>query len=38
VVDFTQPVSLTFVGVSIALIFVGVAIGIFAVQKFKKEN
>jgi len=33
--NFAEPVSLTFIGVSIALIFVVVGIGIFAVKKFK---
>jgi len=35
--DFSEPVSITFVVVSIAMIFVIVGIGIFAVKKFKKE-
>ncbi len=33
--NFTEPVTLTFVGVSVFLIFVVVGIGILAVQKFK---
>jgi len=33
--NFSEPVTLTFIGVSIALIFVVVAIAIFAVKKFK---
>jgi len=35
--DFSQPVSSTFIGVSIALIFMMVGVGIFGVKKFKKE-
>ncbi len=35
--NFSEPVSFTFVAVSITLIFVMVGIGIFAVKKFKKE-
>jgi len=35
--NFAEPVSFTFIGVSIALIFVMVGIGIFAVQKFKTK-
>jgi flagellar biogenesis protein FliO len=33
--DFSQPVSTEFIGVSIALIFAVVGIGIFLVKKFK---
>jgi len=33
--NFTEPVTLTFIGVTIALIFVGVAIGITLVKRFK---
>ena len=33
--NFSEPVTLTFIGVSIALIFVMVGIGILAVKKFK---
>ena len=35
--NFSEPVSPTFVAISIVLIFVMVGIGIFAVKKFKKE-
>jgi len=35
--DFSQAVTLNFVGVTVAIIFVIIAIGIFGVQKFKKE-
>ena len=35
--NFTEPVTITFIGVSIALIFSFVGLGIFLVQKFKKE-
>jgi flagellar biogenesis protein FliO len=35
--NFSEPVTFTFIGVSIALIFAIVGLGIFAVQKFKKE-
>jgi len=33
--NFQEPVSFTFIGVTVALIFVGVGIGIFLVKKFK---
>ena len=33
--NFAEPVTLTFIGVSIALIFVGVGVGIFLVKRFK---
>ena len=33
--NVSEPVTLTFIGVSIALIFVMVGIGILAVKKFK---
>jgi len=33
--NFNEPVSLTFIGATIALIFVGVGLGIFLVKKFK---
>gem|GEM_PF-2324332 len=32
---FTEPVSLTFIGASIALLFVLIGIGIYLVKKFK---
>jgi flagellar biogenesis protein FliO len=35
--DFNQPVTMTFIIGSIAMIFVLVGIGIFGVKKFKKE-
>lgn len=35
--NFSEPVSFTFVAVSIAMIFVMVGAGIIAVKKFKKE-
>ena len=35
--NFSEPVSVTFITISIALIFVMVGIGIVAVKKFKKE-
>ncbi len=33
--NFSEPTSLTFVGISIVLIFVVVGIGIYAVKKYK---
>jgi type II secretory pathway component PulF len=33
--NIAEPVTLTFIGVSIALIFVAIGIGIFLVKKFK---
>jgi hypothetical protein len=36
--DFAQPVTMTFIIETIAIIFVLIGFGIFAVQKFKKEN
>jgi flagellar biogenesis protein FliO len=33
--NFAEPVSFTFIGVSIAAIFVMVGVGIFLVKKFK---
>jgi hypothetical protein len=35
--DFTQPVPMSFVIESIAAIFFMIGVGIFAVKKFKKE-
>jgi hypothetical protein len=35
--NFSEPVSFTFVIVSIAMIFVMVGVGIIAVKKFKEE-
>jgi flagellar biogenesis protein FliO len=35
--NFSEPVTMTFIVQSIAMIFVLVGIGIFAVKKFKKE-
>ncbi len=35
--NFAEPVSLTFISISIVLIFIVVGIGIVAVKKFKKE-
>jgi len=35
--NFGEPVTMTFIIGSIAMIFVVVAIGIFGVKKFKKE-
>jgi len=35
--NFLEPVSSTFIGITVVLIFVMVGLGIFAVQKFKKE-
>jgi len=37
VIDFTQPVTLTFVFGSIGAIFALIGVGIFFVKKFKKE-
>jgi len=33
--NFSEPVTFTFIGVTVALIFVGVAVGIFLVKRFK---
>jgi len=33
--NFTEPVSLTFIAVTVAAIFVVIGIGIFLVKKFK---
>jgi len=33
--NFAEPVSYTFIGASLALIFVVIAAGIYAVKKFK---
>jgi type II secretory pathway component PulF len=33
--NFTEPVTFEFIGVTVALIFVAVALGIFLVKKFK---
>ena len=33
--NFSEPVSFTFIGITVALIFVGVAIGIVLVKKYK---
>jgi len=33
--NFAEPVSFTFIGATVALIFVVIAVGIFFVQKFK---
>ncbi|WP_373034485.1 hypothetical protein [Sulfurimonas sp.] len=36
--NFAEPVSTSFIAISIAVIFVVVALGIFAVQKVKKSK
>jgi len=33
--NFAEPISLTFIGITVVLIFVGVGVGIFLVKKFK---
>lgn len=35
--DFSQPVSFTFIGMSIAILFIFIGIGIVAVQKVKNK-
>lgn len=35
--DFAEPVSLTFITITVTVIFMIIGIGIFAVQKFKKD-
>jgi len=37
-VDFAQPVSPSLIVTTVLLIFVVIGIGIFAVEKFKKES
>ena len=33
--NFSEPVSLEFIGITVVIIFVGVALGIFLVKKYK---
>jgi flagellar biogenesis protein FliO len=35
--NFSEPVSTSFLGLSVALLLVVIALGIYAVKKFKKE-
>ncbi|UCM99588.1 hypothetical protein LCX93_08610 [Sulfurimonas sp. SWIR-19] len=37
-IDYTQPVSTTFIITTILAVFVMIGIGILAVKKFKKES